>query len=109
MWANFVCLFELDIRNRYAGHMAYQAQHTQLDVKFMSGPLLPIEKPGSPIASPCVRNCCLDESDICMGCGRHIEEILVWSQASNETRLEILELSRQRLIEKANRFRSPDS
>ena len=30
------------------------------------------------VPSPCVRNCCLDENDVCMGCGRHIDEILVY-------------------------------
>jgi predicted Fe-S protein YdhL (DUF1289 family) len=29
-------------------------------------------------ASPCVRNCCLDAADICLGCGRSLEEILAW-------------------------------
>jgi predicted Fe-S protein YdhL (DUF1289 family) len=30
------------------------------------------------IASPCVRNCCLNTDDICIGCFRHINEILAW-------------------------------
>lgn len=30
------------------------------------------------IASPCVRNCCLTAEDICVGCFRHINEILAW-------------------------------
>ena len=32
------------------------------------------------IASPCVRNCCLNEVDICLGCFRHIDEIMAWRQ-----------------------------
>lgn len=31
--------------------------------------------------SPCVRNCCLDDADVCIGCGRQLQEILRWSQA----------------------------
>jgi uncharacterized protein len=40
--------------------------------------------------SPCVRNCCLDDADVCLGCGRKLEEILEWHQASGERRWEIL-------------------
>ena len=32
------------------------------------------------IASPCVRNCRLNEVDICLGCFRHIDEIMAWRQ-----------------------------
>ena len=42
------------------------------------------------IESPCVRNCCLSSADICMGCGRHIEEILQWHAASSSEREAIL-------------------
>lgn len=31
--------------------------------------------------SPCIRQCCLDEQDICMGCGRALAEILAWQAA----------------------------
>ena len=29
-------------------------------------------------ASPCVRQCCLDDHDECLGCGRTLEEIKAW-------------------------------
>ena len=45
----------------------------------------------SEVASPCVRNCCLDpESGWCMGCGRTIEEITGWMAASSDERRAIL-------------------
>jgi predicted Fe-S protein YdhL (DUF1289 family) len=44
------------------------------------------------VESPCVRNCCLDQQDICVGCFRSITEILVWGNASNKKRREIIEL-----------------
>jgi predicted Fe-S protein YdhL (DUF1289 family) len=50
------------------------------------------------VASPCVRNCCLDERDICLGCYRSITEITGWSVADNHQKNEILrrcELRRQ--------------
>jgi uncharacterized protein len=32
------------------------------------------------VASPCRRQCCLDDQDICLGCGRALSEILEWSK-----------------------------
>ncbi|MCA1804825.1 MAG: DUF1289 domain-containing protein [Xanthomonadaceae bacterium] len=48
------------------------------------------------IASPCVRNCCLDEQDICLGCGRSLAEITAWSGSSDHERRAILERAAQR-------------
>jgi predicted Fe-S protein YdhL (DUF1289 family) len=48
------------------------------------------------IESPCVRQCCLDTQDICLGCGRHIDEITGWQAACREERLAILERALQR-------------
>lgn len=39
--------------------------------------------PKLPIESPCVRNCCLNDDDICLGCGRSLQEITRWSVASD--------------------------
>ena len=50
-----------------------------------------------PLASPCVRNCCLDEDNVCMGCGRSLEEIVAWGTASTVDKAAILERSRERL------------
>ncbi|MFY8123363.1 MAG: DUF1289 domain-containing protein, partial [Silanimonas sp.] len=36
---------------------------------------------GTAPASPCVRHCCLDEADECLGCGRTLEEIKAWHTA----------------------------
>jgi predicted Fe-S protein YdhL (DUF1289 family) len=48
------------------------------------------------VRSPCRRNCCLDESDVCMGCGRSIDEILRWNEASDTEREEILRSAERR-------------
>ena len=37
--------------------------------------------------SPCIRNCCLDENDVCCGCKRTLHEIVNWSQYSREEKL----------------------
>lgn len=50
-----------------------------------------------PLQSPCVRNCCLDEKDVCVGCGRSLEEIRVWSSLDEGQRRAVLEQARIRL------------
>ncbi|MEZ5510431.1 MAG: DUF1289 domain-containing protein [Gammaproteobacteria bacterium] len=39
-----------------------------------------------PLKSPCVRNCCLDDHDVCLGCGRTLAEIRAWSTYSASER-----------------------
>ncbi len=41
--------------------------------------------------APCVRNCCLDEDDICLGCGRSLEQILNWNEVDQAQRERWLE------------------
>lgn len=48
------------------------------------------------IDSPCIRNCCLDDQDICLGCYRSLEEIKAWSRATDEARGKILLLAEKR-------------
>ncbi|MAS82572.1 MAG: DUF1289 domain-containing protein [Legionellales bacterium] len=46
--------------------------------------------------SPCIRNCCLNENNICTGCYRTISEIIEWFQANTKRRKTILKMARQR-------------
>jgi len=48
------------------------------------------------IESPCIRMCCLDEQNICMGCFRSLEEILAWGNANHTERTQILENAAER-------------
>ncbi len=50
------------------------------------------------VQSPCVRNCCLDDNDICMGCFRHVDEIVCWGSASNDEQRQILLNADQRRV-----------
>lgn len=50
----------------------------------------------NPIPSPCIRRCCLNEKDICLGCFRSILEITSWSQADEHARQLILEATENR-------------
>ncbi|AEF98831.1 protein of unknown function DUF1289 [Methylomonas methanica MC09] len=42
------------------------------------------------IPSPCVRNCCLNEQNICLGCFRSLDEICGWAQAHTQLRQQFL-------------------
>jgi predicted Fe-S protein YdhL (DUF1289 family) len=42
------------------------------------------------ISSPCIRNCCLDDRDICVGCYRSLDEIKQWQRASTEDKKRML-------------------
>jgi predicted Fe-S protein YdhL (DUF1289 family) len=44
----------------------------------------------STVQSPCVRNCCLDDDLICLGCFRSIEEIKEWGLVDSHRRRTIL-------------------
>jgi predicted Fe-S protein YdhL (DUF1289 family) len=42
------------------------------------------------IKSPCIRDCCLDSNDICLGCWRHIDEIIAWQSYSREEKTQVI-------------------
>ena len=48
------------------------------------------------ISSPCVRNCCLDENDVCIGCHRKLEEIIGWSAMDDEQKKQLLIICKDR-------------
>ncbi|MBF0264545.1 MAG: DUF1289 domain-containing protein [Gammaproteobacteria bacterium] len=48
------------------------------------------------ISSPCIRNCCLNQKDICIGCFRHVDEIIKWQSLSDNEKLAILKLTQNR-------------
>jgi uncharacterized protein len=43
------------------------------------------------ILSPCIRNCCLNEEDICLGCFRCLTEVIGWADADNAARQVVLD------------------
>ena len=49
------------------------------------------------VTSPCTRVCCLDDHDVCIGCGRTMTEICEWSLSTDERRLQIVEKATARL------------
>lgn len=60
-----------------------------------------------PLQSPCVRNCCLDEQDVCLGCGRTLAEIRAWSSLSERERQQVLDLCEERKRQRDRFLQSP--
>jgi predicted Fe-S protein YdhL (DUF1289 family) len=55
-----------------------------------------MSQPPSTVQSPCVRNCCLGDDLICLGCFRSIEEIKEWGLVGDDRRRAILQSARRR-------------
>ncbi|MFC3032194.1 DUF1289 domain-containing protein [Pseudoalteromonas fenneropenaei] len=53
--------------------------------------------PAVVIESPCIRHCCLNNDDICVGCGRSLQEILAWHEIDDEAKYLILKRAEGRL------------
>ncbi|MEQ1739823.1 MAG: DUF1289 domain-containing protein [Methyloglobulus sp.] len=51
-----------------------------------------------PIPSPCIRNCCLNEEDVCLGCFRSLKEIVGWADTDNASRQIILANTKNRRV-----------
>jgi len=49
-----------------------------------------------PVESPCIRNCCLDRQDVCIGCSRTVEEIIRWGDADDKEKQQILAAAERR-------------
>lgn len=51
---------------------------------------MPNTNSADPLKSPCIRNCCLNELDICLGCFRHIDEIVGWQSFDKDKKQAVL-------------------
>jgi predicted Fe-S protein YdhL (DUF1289 family) len=59
----------------------------------------PSEKLTPTPQTPCVRNCCLDHREVCLGCGRLLAEILEWHNMDEARRLLVLAQAANRLAQ----------
>jgi len=50
-------------------------------------------------ASPCIRICCLDRNDICLGCFRTLDEITGWTKKDLAARTAILIQTEKRRLQ----------
>lgn len=49
------------------------------------------------ITSPCIRSCCLDNNDICLGCFRSLDEIKLWGKLVTEPEKQSLILDQAKI------------
>jgi predicted Fe-S protein YdhL (DUF1289 family) len=56
-----------------------------------------VTAPEDIVLSPCRRECCLDDDDVCLGCGRLLSEIREWKAADSPRRREIIGLALARV------------
>jgi predicted Fe-S protein YdhL (DUF1289 family) len=54
--------------------------------------------------SPCVRNCCLNEQDICLGCFRSLDEIRQWNASTEALKVQVICLAEARRNAKKLKF-----
>ena len=52
--------------------------------------------------SPCVARCGLNDEDFCMGCYRHIDEIVGWGNASDDKKAQVWAKLEQRKADMLN-------
>ena len=52
-----------------------------------------------PVSSPCVGLCVIDNgTELCLGCGRTLDEIMAWGAMSEPQRLAVMEGLAERVI-----------
>jgi predicted Fe-S protein YdhL (DUF1289 family) len=56
--------------------------------------------------SPCVRRCTLDAEDLCVGCGRTLDEILAWAGAPTDRKIAICSAAASRLEQRRVRLQA---
>ncbi|WP_462171802.1 DUF1289 domain-containing protein [Pseudoalteromonas xiamenensis] len=56
--------------------------------------------------NPCIRHCCLDERNVCVGCYRTLAEILNWHESNAEQKQAIIERCEQRRLKRLDRMSS---
>ena len=57
------------------------------------------------VPSPCIRQCALDDNQVCLGCGRTLDEIRRWAGMANEEKAQVWQRLRT-TCEDAERLRS---
>lgn len=58
----------------------------------------------SNIKKPCIRNCCLNENDVCLGCFRTLNDMRIWYKSSDEEKREMLNLADKRKMEHKEKY-----
>ena len=63
----------------------------------MTPPPPQVDSPlGPAVESPCIKVCVLDARNVCVGCGRTIDEITQWSRMTEEQQRLVVDRAQQR-------------
>jgi predicted Fe-S protein YdhL (DUF1289 family) len=52
--------------------------------------------------SPCVQVCVLDDDQVCIGCGRTVDDVIAWTRLTDAQKWLVLEQSAQRREQRKN-------
>jgi len=58
------------------------------------------------IKKPCIRQCSLNEEDVCLGCFRTFDDMLQWNKVNTEEKMKMLEMAEQRRKEHTQKLLS---
>ena len=50
----------------------------------------------SSVERPCIKKCCLNENDVCLGCFRTLDDMRTWHKSSKEEKIKMLSLAEVR-------------
>jgi predicted Fe-S protein YdhL (DUF1289 family) len=62
-------------------------------------------------SNPCIRHCCLDQHDVCLGCFRRYDEILAWHSMTDREKIKTKAQAIERQLTKnsiVGTFNKPD-
>lgn len=48
------------------------------------------------INKPCIKKCCLNEDDVCLGCFRTFDDMCQWNKANIEEKTQMLKVAHRR-------------
>ncbi|WP_236984677.1 DUF1289 domain-containing protein [Marinagarivorans cellulosilyticus] len=55
-----------------------------------------LESESEDVPSPCIKKCCLDDNNLCIGCYRTLEDITGWREKTALQKKDILQCCAQR-------------
>jgi hypothetical protein len=56
------------------------------------------------VESPCIRNCCLNHQEVCLGCFRTLHEITQWTYLDTSEKQAVIECASARKKEHDEKF-----
>jgi len=48
------------------------------------------------IDKPCIKKCCLNEDDVCLGCFRTFDDMVQWHKSNIEEKTKMLKMAKER-------------